>query len=287
MITWQLWRAIHLPPYGHPLFDRISNERSVIAQNTLWWGMGILIIGVMILMPEFFVPLLLISPVFYTLFNATLNGVSWAFNVSGSIARVRMQNAYDVLCLIPDGALAVNWVIYTGRLYHEQALAKSRADMVGSLQLLSLIGIGLLLGTMIMPTRDMLESLAVMISLMVLIFVDYAQSVVTCGLTAILVANLTRSLGDARLWSVGLYLFIQVVLYLILILMVLILLPAVHARLDDSMWLPVVLTPPLIVLTFIALRELVLSVLWSRVAEILNADNNTIKHLDKMERLFL
>lgn len=285
MITWRLWRALHLPAISHPLFERISASRSVVNAKFLWFTLGMVIVGILVLIPDVFLPLLLVSPLLYTLLNATMNGMNWAFNVSGTIALMRTQNAYEVLCLIPDGALPVNWIIYTGRLYHDEAFEKSRADMLGTLQLMGLVGFGIILGVLLMPTIELVETLSILLSFMTLVYIDYMQSVMTCGLLAIWVANMTNHVGDARLWAVTLFALIQLILYTILIVMVIVVIPAVHTRFLEETWLPIFLTPPLIVLAFYLLRELVISVLWTRLITMLNADRGTLDRLHLLARI--
>lgn len=288
MIGWRLWKAIHRPAYGHPLYERIVLERSAVSQFTLWFMLAGLMIGAVIIWTQSLLVLLLFSPVLYVLLNATFNGVNWAFNASGMIARARAYDAYDLLCMIPDGTLAVNWMIFTARLYHEHTLYKSRGDMIGTLQLLTLALCALLFGLLAMPTRELFEIISVLIALMLLIYTDYMQSVVTCGLSAMLIGNLTRRISDARLWAVGLFVLIQVGAYLVLLFGTLIVMPQLHrALVTQEIWLPFLFAPVLLVLTYAALREGVITLLWWRVTDLLNGERDQMTRLAQLDRLLL
>jgi hypothetical protein len=87
------------------------------------------------------------------------------------------------------------------------------------------------------------------------------------------------------MWAVAAFGLIQTVLYLALIVLVLVIVPAVHTRFINVHWLPLLLTPPLIVLAFCALRELVLAALWARLSALLNADHGLIHRLDRLARI--
>ena len=216
-------------------------------------------------------------PLIYTLLNATFNGLMWTTNIGGAIAHQRLRNNYDVLCLIPDGPLTVNWIISTEQLHYNKSLERSLGDVGVVTQIMSVIVVFLLIGVVSAPgpqvRLEILRMLIVVVSLVTLIIIDYIQSVVTGSLIGMLIANLTRNVMDSRMWSFAVFLSVQFFIYVTLLLL-LFLSPALAPGSETGVTLLELIMPVVVVLLIVGLREFIIFVLWRWLIQILNVENS-------------
>lgn len=267
MMTWRLWRALQSPPYRNPLFQRAIRPRPQVYQVYLD---RILVIGFVamlggicffssIVLPLVFIASvgLIVFPLLGVLFSGTVLGTLWAHEISSIISGEHERGTYNLLCLCPSGALGVNWAICTGCLYRHRAL-----ERINSTQRV----IFAFLITVSVNVRESQFELALIVlyiaALTVAFHIDYVQSVVLSGLIGLYTASIVANRTDARLWTVGLFLFLQLAVYVLSWILGFVLVPGLYVVLHfEGTYADISLLAFRLVI-FYAIREGVITGLW-------------------------
>lgn len=282
MITWQLWRNINMPVHSHPVFWHIKASRNKTDSRLIWITAGILAILTFIVFPDTIILLLILAPLFYALMNVSINGVVWTVNTAETLTRERERGTYDILCMIPDGALKVNWIVFIERLHYKESLENSIGEMRSMLMMLGLVATFILFGGIIdaneRTTYQVGIMLAIMTSVGIGLYIDYIQSVITSGLIAITTANSTVNPADARMWSIAGFVTTQVVMYTVLITLAW-LVGNITSWVGELPLLIAVLTPFIVMFIFVGIRELFIRVLWLWLTDRLNASSTNPSHI--------
>lgn len=282
MTTWQLWRNIKLPVDLHPVFWHIKMSRHKTDSRLIWGTAAVLAIITFFVFPDAIIILLVMAPLFYALMNVSINGVVWTVNTAETLTRERERGTYDILCVIPDGALQVNWIVFVERLHYKQSLNNSLGEMRSMLMVMGMISAFIFFGGVVDANASTTYQVTIMLAMIFAVglamYIDYIQSVITSGLVAIITANLTVNPSDARLWSITSFITIQVVMYTILIAFIWIV-SNVYAGFDRIPLLIGIITPSLVVLLFVAIRELLIWTLWRWLTDRLNAASRNPSHM--------
>jgi hypothetical protein len=111
------------------------------------------------------------------------------------------------------------------------------------------------------------------------LYVDHIQSTLCVVCLGILSGRQTRTIGDARLWSLILFLTLQIGWYLLLILSAMLLVIILMRIPGIPPWISLMLTPWMVVGLSLGGREALLQFLWRRVLLMTNAQSNDLNLL--------
>lgn len=272
-ISRRLWRLLEFPLDQHPMYTHIKFARQRIDLRLVWGLVAALAVWVTVTNPSLAMALLLISPAIFTMFSISVNGCVWAVNIAQAVARQRRNGAYDLICLIPQGGVLTNWVILSEALHHREILRRSYDDMVVLVQFMVFIPLILGVGALTDPSDfsrlGTLTTLITVIGLMVVIAVDFVQSVLTSSLIGCVVGNLVRNVGNARLWSAVGVIVAQLSCYSLLVVSLVSLSVAFQAFRIDSFAVRVILLAGVFG-GYLALREALVWGLWRWLNHLLN-----------------
>lgn len=219
--TWILWYALVYPP-DHPLFYRkIRPLIGGVVNALIGWSMllvGLLVsCGVWTLLPksQSFVAVMLLVVMG---FASTTYVVSWVVRVSIAISQKHRHQTYEILCVLPSGALGASWAICAAHLHY--------SPIFGWIGLARKLIAGLFLFILLMllltarPPEDgsslpqFVQLILDMAALGIVLYTDHVQSVVIGSLIGMLVPVYSRdSLNTGVLVSL-LFLSVQVISYL-------------------------------------------------------------------------
>jgi hypothetical protein len=287
MITRRLWRNLQTPPSGHPLFQRLFYERNRATweriRGFLWSVTLLLAIGLLIIMPVVFFFIMVTGPLVYALLNTIFFNALWLMDIAGTLAREISQKTYELYCLMPVGALGIDWIISADRIHYNNGLQRSINEVLGVVQLLSLVTmffmIGFLISNPVQEQTQLLTVLSVLGAIIFWLYIDHIQTTLCVVCLGILAGRQTRTIGDARLWSLILFLTLQIGWYLLVLLTFLALIVIMIRIPTLATWLSLGLTPWLAVGVSIGGRELLLRFLWQRVLLITNSQSNDLNLL--------
>jgi hypothetical protein len=287
MITRRLWRILQTPPSGHPLFQRLFYERNRATweriRSGLWSVTLVIAIAMLIAMPIIFFFILVTGPLVYAILNTLFFNALWLMDISGTLAREISQKTYELYCLMPVGSLGIDWIISADRIHYNNGLQRSINEILGVVQLLSLVTMFFMIGFLISnPAQEqsqLIAVLSVLVALIAWMYLDHIQSTLCVVCLGILAGRQTRTIGDARLWSLILFLTLQIGWYL-LILLAGILVVVIMMRVPIlPTWLSLSLTPWIAVGISVGGRELLLRFLWRRVLVMTNAQSTDLNLL--------
>ncbi|MBI1259996.1 MAG: hypothetical protein GC204_21210 [Chloroflexi bacterium] len=279
MLSWKLWRALNRPPLRSPLFRRAYLRQGPPNQmvplripllgviknvSMMVLPVVVILIGAPMLMLLYYVALL-IAPLLLPLGN-TIYGLMQVYSTSGNIAHERNQQTYDVLCTSPAGVLGMHWSYCTGWIHYHWLY---RIIMVG------LLVTGILASVFGLSSQivfgDAQPSLAIMatraLALGIIFVIDYGQTIVLSSLVALIAPTYAENDGSVRLWSISLFLILQLAVYLPTLLLGSYALPSSFALMGLDPMLAGVLIPLLLLAFFTILRELIISGLWYAARE--------------------
>ncbi|MCU0498158.1 MAG: hypothetical protein MUF87_12470 [Anaerolineae bacterium] len=285
LLTWRLWRALWRPPMMHPLYQQLIGQRKregwFQIRNAFWVTIGFAILLMIAYMPIIGFWLMVSGPIWYGCLNTLLLGSLWTMDIAGTVARDRSQQRYDLHCLIPDGVTGVHWIMIAARLHYQGVLERSMGEIQGVIQvvlfvdLLVLIGLALAISS---PSREsLLELFVLILSIAWFIYIDRIHAILTGSLIGLSIGQRTQLVGNARLWSFGLFLLSQMLWYLLIVIGIFVLIPLIFQILGtESVWVSIAM--PLIVLSVLfMLREMILRRLWRG----LQADMDEFQQLER------
>lgn len=278
MTSLTIWRALCKPPQRHPLFMRFSSEatrgrlrdRGTAAKLlvAVLVAIAIPVLPVVLLM---FLAALLSLPVM-TPIVITMFGTLWAARIGGAISRERERNAYDLLCVLPQGQTITNWVIGTASI-HRDSRFQSLYTVVHAVAVVALVAIGaiaLIVSANLDPARGNQFTGAALpdnfviegVCMIALLYVDYMQTIVLALTVGMSAANGAKNRLEGEFISAGVFLTIQVAVYVAAMFGGFIALPALFNAIGFS-GLPAHLS--LYAIRFLLLiggREVMIHILW-------------------------
>jgi hypothetical protein len=288
MMTWRLWRALTHPPYRNPLFWRsVSTRESETSRIRPWLNGRIVLAGLVlfvcggmvfprhingIVMAGFLIiPFLLLI---FT-FNGLIYGLVWGVRISSSIAKSYEANTFDLLALAPTGALGATWAMGTGCLYRNRNLGDLNFPETWTIRLFVIIFTSMTLASLAGSGQGSNLVVLVLVYVLVLMagfYVDDIQSIILGSLVGMLTPIYARTRLDARLWTLGMYLLVQIATYVSSLLAGFVLLPAFYEHLKITGPYTTLSLPIMGLIVFFGIREIFNTVLWYDLARRLNAD---------------
>ncbi len=194
----------------------------------------------------------------FSLLAGSVYGLIVVYQVSSKITEAKARAVYDFLCLAPSGPWRVNWALCTGALHRYNALRAililvTFSTLFTSLHLLSIIFKGFESTTVAEMWSIVLLS---MMAIPILLFTDYAQSLVIASLIGIMAPTYYSKRVEARLVGIAGFLILQIGAYLLWILLVIV--SAKGVNVDHAGWIVVLMVAAMIVSI---VRELVVVIL--------------------------
>ncbi len=281
MLSWKLWRALNHPPALHPLFWRTLQRHQPSGPPTnltsldrmaLAYLAGVAILFILTIIVDHSGTLTVLSialgclaiptivPVLILLRNTLLSGfyygLLWADQMSRYLIRERQNNTYDLLSLLPPGALAPSWAICTGCLYQNRRFNRLIETHILTLRFIALGHI--IINLFVVQSHLWPQQVLLLILVLSALHTDFMHSLVISILISLLATRYGTDVIDARLWTVGGYLCIQVGTYTLALLAAL----AVFPLPLPYEWEDTISRTVLGVLVMVGLREAIISVIW-------------------------
>jgi hypothetical protein len=280
MITFRIWNVLSKPQRYHPLYRRAQMPRQLsgwvqAASETLGAYVPIVFLLASLAMCcalSARMGFLLAAAAIVLLFNATVYAVNWSMRISGEVASVRKSGEWELLCLIPQGAIGAAWVLATGVSNRENHFERQYNRHVIVLAiLLGLFALTVPCALTIYSSQDGPAGLFLLggyaLAALFVSYVDYVQSAALGSLIGILGGLQTSSALDAEFWAGGVFLALQAAIYALIVLVCFVLLPPIPTEISGPE-LPLQLALLAFrVLFFIGLREAIVVVAWRQVAE--------------------
>lgn len=284
LVTIYVWRMLTNPPYRNPVYRRHAVPRvgpewlrgvgqvlspaapALYLMLTVFVCMSIASGSAELLL------MLLAGAVF--LFNGTFYGMGWTLRLAGELAAERERNVFELLCLLPGGALALVWALATGTMHRENAFRKRydrhRGLLIAILVLMLALSFAALAGR---PKfhGDIVAMYAIILGVLGTSYVDFVQSVVLSALVGTFAGLFTARRFDAELWAALVFLALQVSVYALAAVVGFVLLPPLIDKLGLPAWLTEIVLMALRILALTGTRELVITLIW----RVLDARLNT------------
>jgi hypothetical protein len=305
MVSRKLWRVLNDPPTLHPLFWRtiyrsgatqfatrnykleVYAEKVSMVYFVVLFSLWILAniaeyrsqsIFLSLLLFLFSLPMLLFvgAVLRYSLFNGMVNGLFWALRISNGVAYEREQGRLELLWLSPPGALGATIAVCTGCLYRQDTFHQFR------LQCKIIIWIALALGALLVVnvstayatpyTSYQALAFVNILTLIAAIYLDSIQAPILGSLIGMLVPTFTENRLDTRVWTVSIYLLLQIVSIVFALLIGTVILPMFYLQLNLAGWLADISPPLVSLISLYWFREGVISIVWYALTRQLNAD---------------
>jgi len=273
MMTWKLWRELKYPPRANRLFQLTITTHTIA--HTPFPSLVLLIILVILPLSAFTsrtmasvlsflvlvsIPILAILQIF----TGSFFGLMWAVRTASSIAQIRRRGIYETLCLLPDGALGVNWVICAACLYWDGKYREFDSHYTWPIRLFIIFGLAVYLSPALL--EDQIWTLvALLINMVTLAFwfrLEDVQSIVLACITGMMIPTYTRHKIEVQIWTATIYIFIQVSSYALVALLAMTILPAIYQISALREWFVSVSRPLLSLAALYLIREYVIYNLW-------------------------
>lgn len=262
MVTFRLWYLLMNPNEQATLYHRLRWKQFRYGRWASYdfGGLTLLLIVFGILLAPLFVMLPLL-----TIF---VMGAYWAGYVAGELQYERSHARYDLLALLPNGAMAVCWTLATLRIRHSNLFPY----VVDGLRITALLG-GMLVfmlssGLVIAflgADRARYAELVQLVSALVSVgaffstlYVGQMQAIVLCQLLGIFTPTIAAQPMEARAWAVMLYVGVQMFTHVAALTAALRVLPFVLAALPLSGALSVLLAGA----GLVTVQEGIITLLW-------------------------
>lgn len=280
MTTWKIWRALHNPPALHPLFQRnvLRPPATVMARTAGWAGIVVsLVLGLGQQHPTI---LLLLMP-FILLFTGITYGIDCAIRVGSAIAKEHENDTFNLLSLSPGGALGASWAMCTSSLYRNRDFDRLHTIMRGAV-IVGIIVIVVVATLVIIvhseqfsrvpePTFPTIVHIVDLTVVLVALYLEYIQSAILGSLIGMLVPTYAENRLDTRIYTLGVFLFAQIITYFLAYWIGFVILPDLYDRLDITGDYVEISLSLLRLAVFFMIREVMISASWRSLVERLNA----------------
>jgi len=220
---------------------------------------GIIILAILVLA----ILALMFSPALYVvafqLYAAFLAG-----RISSEITATRENRMHDLLCITPGGAPGVYRAYSNASVHRGKAFGRF---MTAGYVLLAFGGLAVLqaIGEISTNTQSILPLIIVVVATFIF-YVDLRQTIVMSVLVGMLTPLYTIDRANSRFGAVGVFLGLQMAIYVIIILVNVVMLPLLYTALNLSGLIPELILGLLWVGTYVAVREFAGVILWRRLS---------------------
>lgn len=213
MLSFQLWHALQNPNEGVPLYLNLK----LTYHRSRWWATRDFTALTLVIV----VFNVLLAPLFALLPVLTIFVIStyWAGYVAGQIQAEHTYDRFDVLALVPDGAMAVCWMlstlhIRTSNVYHYVFDGLRITVLIGGMILFVLVS-GVLIavldtsGASAESVPPLLTAAVTLAVFLIVLYVQQVQAVILSQLLGIAVPTLVDEVIKTRAWAIVLHMFVQ------------------------------------------------------------------------------
>jgi hypothetical protein len=290
ILSWRLWRATFFNSlYNFPLLLSSPEGRPrklpSLPRRVL---IALVVLGIayiVFVQPTVIPTMLGIGFVLLILFAGTISGWAAALRISRAIFREQEKGRYELLLLTPPGVLGVHWAIVTRYLRDDKLLKWLRWLPSGFYIFAGFPLLGLLLAMIATSilwifTEDRSYGLFALFQaawgllLLVVLYSDYIQSVVTGILVGILLPTFARNQSENSAYSVASAFFfsVQFSFYLVYGLVALSLFNIFLSAMERGEYLIVWGMTFVLFVVMVSVREVVIRLLWRTAEERLYFD---------------
>jgi hypothetical protein len=259
MLAWRLWLALNSPLVRHPVFRRtirLADTEPRIARH--------LSTGVSVFLWITLCPLACTLPIVALCAFLSLPGARLATKVSAAIAKDQASGLSTLLGVTPYGNMGVSWVICT--VYRDGRppdffLTRDEVFLIIFFCCIATFAFGIaglslfIFGSMIL----------------IISYIDFAQSLVMGGLVGILAAYRSSGL-DARIQALAGYISLQLIVYIPVGVLGFALMGFVLGNFTPDAVFRIVLVFTALSCLLYALRETLIVLLWRTILRTLNTD---------------
>lgn len=290
MITWKIWRALKYPPRANRLF-----QLTIAAHNfsqSSFSPLALLIVLVLLpfsaltsrtvaSMVSFVVLASLLIFIVLQIFTGSFYGLLWAVRTASTIAGLHRGKVYETLCLLPDGALGVSWIICTASLYWNGNDREFGSQYTWPIRIFFVFGIAVYFSPWL-PDEQTWTLISVFINIFTITLwfrIEDVQSIVLACIIGMAIPTYTHHKIEVRIWTAAVYFFLQITAYALAGVVTFSILPLIYETITLRAWLQAV-TKPIFGLTVIFLmRETMILGLWRWLLlrlEIRSQDNGSV-----------
>ncbi|GAB4525155.1 MAG: hypothetical protein OHK0046_40660 [Anaerolineae bacterium] len=242
-MTWRLWRALRDPNQSHPIFQRTMTVYQPLVPPAYFWILQVF------LAPLVFFPFLI--------FPSTAYGLIWAYNISDEIAGAQRRGTFDLLALLPGGALTAIWMMSAGYLHRDQSLYRIHQPGLWIMRLmLAALTLSILLPAGAASAGSPYQP--IFYGALAALFIDHYQAVVMSLLIAMLVPGWRQDRFTLRLTAAGLFLLAEVGTIFVTVMVGVLMLRLLGE--SGGLWVTVGT-----LVFFALLREAIVALLWHRL----------------------
>jgi hypothetical protein len=273
-----LWGALNHPPATHPIFRRTVLLPASTPRRFVSWA-SVMIMVVVQLGEMIPTALILLMPLLLG-FTGLLYGVDCALRVSGAIAREHENKTYHLLALAPAGPLGLSWAVCTSALYRNSEFQQFRTIIRVSLTIALVISAVLALFVMVgqseiftrfaQPAHATIAHFIGVLGLCGVVYLEYVQSAILGCIIGMVIPTYTGSRLDASLFAFGVFLLLQIMVYLVAFVGVFVILPALYQSAGASGFYADVSLTLLRVVLFFVVRDAVIVLSWRVLINRLN-----------------
>jgi len=288
LTSWMLWNALRSPPYRHALYRRTIesglrlpqwyNER-VLPTVYFVLAMGLcpcfMVISAVLVRPGW----LVFAALLLVLLSDTRYGLIWSLQVGEFITRERERGTFDMLGIAPDGALGASWLICVACMYRDQKFRdlETQHTVFTRVALLALLVLTVLILCNLWNAGN-IDYLSIPIAASALVAVyyfDHVHSVVLGALIGMLVPTYASARSDSRLLILAAFVGLQASTYVMSWIFAFFVLPGLFDALGIYSAAATLLQAILSVGLFYLIREGIVTILWLKLTEQLNAPINS------------
>jgi hypothetical protein len=288
LTSWMLWDALKNPPYRHALYRRTIesslrlprwyNER-VLPTVYFMLAMGLcpcfMVVSAVLARPGW----LVIAALLLVVLSGTRYGLIWSLQVGEFIARERERSTFDMLGIAPDGALGASWMICVACMYRDQKFRdlETQHSIFTRVALLALAMLTLLILCNLFNAGDV-DYLSIPIAaaaLVAIYYFDHIHSVILGGLIGMLIPTYASARNDSRLLTVSSFIVLQATTYVVSWIFAFFVLPGVFDAIGIYGAVASLLQAIMSVGLFYLIRESIITILWLKLTEQLNAPTNS------------
>ena len=293
MLTWRLWRALCSPPSTHPLFQRSTGLPSGTHHLVRQLQITVFYLGSCLILTLIWPLLVSNTPgvlIIGVLSGNSLYAMICAKNISAAIAYEREQATYDLLCLLPTGALGVGLALSSAQMYRSPFFQTTRLIMrLLALALIGALGIALVFPLAVALSSEgggtsaveLLVGIVQAIALALGLYIDYIQSLILAQMVGMLTPGYTHNRLNAQLVAASAFLSLQLLTYISTLVLVFSLPPLIPSPVISTIAVPL-----LALIAFFAIREAFIAILWRQFVTISNTSAQEAE-LDASHRLAL
>ncbi|MEM9951601.1 MAG: hypothetical protein AAF846_08385 [Chloroflexota bacterium] len=289
MISLKLWRALSKPPKRHPLFQYVllnaKREEPHVTSSFIVWVM--MLATVIFTLTFLYRPATWIILASFVALNS-IYSVRWVLRIARTLTQEKESRRYDLLATMPIGLLGTSWALSTGAVHKRSSFRwiPYLVLMIAIMAFISLCGLSTVTLTLIDSLSDTEQSLMANLAfakvgifalpVVILFYIDHIYSILTAIVFGQLATYDVKNTADGQIRALFGFLTLQIMFYTLIVGLTLWATPSLFGLLDPSKVSDIILFSIISITTFVAVRELILTVIWRMLVKFLSADHKEI-----------